>query len=573
MHRQPESPSRFYDLWAVALAVASVLLQGHRFGVGNQEWMIAAMRMAADADLLANDAFLRGGVPHTAHIAVLSRIASVFGESGAFLAAHLVTRLILMTGIWRLCAALVPRRRLAPLFAMIVVAFEPRIWIGGHFLQGGHYEGAFLGMAVAVWTLAMGARWIADGTSWRMAALSAGAGVLVHLFIGLPVLAIVLLAYLVHRRSRPGFDSVAPFLVLSLGIALPALIPAVTGFFLEGEKPLSDKLLIAVLEARHPHHHMPWTWPAREWAELAAVLATGAMLLRLAAARTALPTTLLVWYAATGALFWYCAEKMVAPSVVYFQSFRLLGLLLAVVACATGALCSRIVEVLPGLRGTMLVALCAVSFRFPFAFAVVAILIVATLPRQCTGMHGRHFAKRELHWLVAAAGLLAIGTLQLSPALRRAANTIRHEYWLAEVPVTPERTALAEWIRSETLPGDMLLVPMDAGDFRVVEERAIIVDLKYVPYRNAELAEWARRVLLSTGRLRVGEANSPAFDEAILAWREGSATQEVPLDERFRIAERYGANWVVVRGGEKGAGAAFESGPWSVYAAENRREP
>jgi len=560
-----ESPSRRLDLWALAFAFLSVAAQGHRFGVGNQEILIPQVRRFLDPLYLANDWSLNGDTHHPLLTAGLAVATKVLGEPLAFLAAHLATRFLLLAGMHRLCRALVPQAGFAAcLAAMLLAVLEPRVPIGGHYLQGGQFEGAFLGMAAAVWTLSMGTRWIAGEARWWKFAVAAGFAILLHLFIGLPAMAVVLLAAVAKRREAI-LREAAMCCGLAAAIGAPSLVPAARGFLSAPKLPIPDDLVLALLEARHPHHHMPWTWPVGAWFELAGVLAVCGIALRRAGARMAVPATLLAWYVATGALFWYCAWRLVAPAVVYFQAFRLTGLLLAVGACGVAVLAEGFAARRRGWWIAAAVVLVA-SFRVPPAFVVAGIAALAAAWKHPLPAPIPFPRSPRIAVAFAAVGAVAVATLQFASPVRNIANAIHREHWRVDCePADPDRRAVGEWIRRNTAPDDILLVPVDSVAFRTADRRAIVVDLKFVPFTNAALSEWGKRILPLLDRTF---ADDGGFREAVIQWRNGAPGGPVPDATLDELAELYGAAWIVTSDGRPQApGAAFASGPWSIRRA------
>ncbi|MDK2971501.1 MAG: hypothetical protein PWP23_1256 [Candidatus Sumerlaeota bacterium] len=555
--------ARLCDAWALALAFLSLVIQGHRFGVGIQEILLVQVRRAIDPEYLSADWLVGAQTHHPLMTALLALLVRLVGESLAFLLAHLATRFFLLTGLHRLCRALIPKARLAPLLVMVLAIFEPRLRIGSHYLQGGHFEVAFLGMAAAVWTLALGVRWLHGEAPWWKVALSAGLTILVHLFIGLPVLAILLFSALLRPGIglRPQLWDAARLLLLALLIALPSLGPAAWSFFHPGETPLSPALLIAVLEARHPHHHMPWTWPAGDLVLGALLLPTLFLLLRRYSERPALPVVLFVWYLATALLFVVSTWFLVLPVVAYFQAFRLLGLLLAVGACGAAAAIECLLlpaDRLAGYRGVLRVlaalALC-ILFRVPVLFVPAALFLLWRTRDVSTASVEEAPAPCLLRlWpLALAAGLLGVLLLQFAPPFRALANRFHGEHWLASIePRTASRRELAEWVRVNTAGDDVFLIPPDLHGFRLVEQRPVVADWLYVPYENAPLWEWARRHLAQSALPEAQAAplaSTPdALDAAaLLAWRR-HATEPfalLPPSGRVPVARRFGATYLI----------------------------
>lgn len=82
-------------------------------------------------------------MPHGQLLVLLSPVCQLLGEPTTFLLLHIVTRLLLLMGVWRLVLALFPERNLVAICAMVLTLAEPGLRVGGHYLQGGSWERRF----------------------------------------------------------------------------------------------------------------------------------------------------------------------------------------------------------------------------------------------------------------------------------------------------------------------------------------------------------------------------------------------------------------------------------------------
>lgn len=503
--------SRF-DLFAVAAALWSILLQGHRFGVGNNEIFVAFVRRINDPQWLANDWMMGTAVPHPITTNVLALLCRALPESWAFLLAQIATRCLLYTGAWRLLRGIAPNAGLTAFGLLALAIFqEPRTAsLGSHFLHGGTWESAHLGMAAAVWTLAFALRWFrAEGVAVREAVLCGvvgGLACLAHLFIALPVCAVVGIAALAQRRS---LASCAVFALAAALVAMPALVPAALGFFGRVPGALSAAHTIGLLQWRHPHHHAPWTWLQHD-------PITASMLLAFVAAACAYrpvdqaPRTLLLvfaaWFALTGAAFTYFGWKRQVAVLAFFQPFRLFALLWMM---AMATLLSRM-ELRNSLRaaGALLALL---LLRFAPASASLAMIVAAWVPAQDTGARLDAWKNRlrASHLAAfAAAALAAILALQTIVPLRQAANRVR-EHWLVDTePKEPWRVALRRAIQEEFPTDAVFAIPESLTGFRLVEERAVFLEPKNFPHRAKDLAEYVARLRVLRDYRALGEIES-----------------------------------------------------------------
>jgi hypothetical protein len=543
---------RWLDALALLLAPLTVLAQGHRFGVGNQEFLLASIRRAIDPTFLVNDWFLSTPPHHPLLVGALAPLCAALGEAPALLAVHLATRWLLLAGAWRLVMALWPGRGWLAAGVMAALVFEPRLRVGGHYLQGGHWEPAFLGMALALWILAAAVRWRErEGSGWRLGLLG-GAGILAHLFICGPVFAVALVA--AAWRARAWHVALQVGLVAAV-VGAPSWVPAAAGFLAPAESPLSPTELIRVLQFRHPHHHQPWTWPASHLVAVVVLAVGTVMVLRRAGGRLVVPAALGGWFVVTSLAFAAAGWWGVVPLLAYMQPVRLLSLFLPLALAAIWMVAGTVDRrwwFCTGYGVMMLVLL-----RLPGALGVGIVgLTLAALSGRVGGNNAPTPPARlpRPRWLVAGgvAGLVMVAAMQASPALRAVAGVGRAEYWLAEVaPRDPERRALAEWVRANTAPTDVFAIPPAMTNFRLWEERAIVVDLKGVPYRNADLAEWAVRIGLGTNAQPTVRGEVPP-------------EQDVSPWQLILLAEAHGARYVVVRGIVEDPRAVWRSRVYTV---------
>lgn len=544
------------DLSALVLALLGILVQGHRFGLGNQELILTAVRRAIDPIWLVNDWFLTTPPHHPVLIPPLAMGVGWFGEAGFLLLLHVATRFLLLASAWRLADALLPGRPLVALLTMAGVIFEPRLLLGAHYLQGGHWEVSFLGGAFAVAILAQGIRWAEGRGSPIVFTLLAGAGIVSHFFINLPlamlVVAGVAAGRLLHGGGEAGIGRRLrePCLV-GLGVLFlgsPSWLGAAITFLFPGETPLSPAEVVQVLQFRHPHHHQPWLWPLSHWVRGGALLAAGAIgwfvyLRGGGRRRLLLPGVYLAWFVVSCLVFVVAGWWGVLPAVAYLQPFRVISvfllvgliLLVALVEDMFGrwrwpAVAAVSLAVFVLWRSSPPGAALLLSFYtlyFPLAGRRSAMAVPLSLPG------GRLLTPLLAAGLVLGGGGILL--LQFHSPTRALANSIRGDHWLVETePRDVYRRELAEWVRANTPRTAVFAIPPAMDHFRLWERRAIVVDLKAVPYRNADLADWAGRIALGT--------NAVIFEKAPRLPSGDVAPSQLAL-----LARTHGARFVVAR--------------------------
>lgn len=548
---------RVLDFSAIALALCGILVQGNRFGLGNQELILTAIRRLNDPTWLVNDWFLTTPPHHPFLVSLLAIGARWLGEAAFLLLLHVLTRFLLLAATWRLADALLPGRPLVALLAMAGVIFEPRFQLGSHYLQGGHWEVSFLGGAFAVAILAQGIRWAEGRGSAVVLTLVAGAGILAHFFINLPLALLVIAAGALRRHQRLSSgagpraraSALEPLLVAlgALFLGSPAWLGAAISFLFPGEAPLSGAEVIHVLQFRHPHHHQPWLWPAGHWLQGGALLLAGAVgwcvyLRGDGRRRLLIPAVYLGWFLLSCAAFVAAGWKGVLPALAYLQPFRVISLFFLLAMILAVAL---VEDLLSRWRWPAVAAGAVVVFLLwrlvplsgPFLLAFY--IAYFTLAGRRGGGGGVSLPGRRLMAaMIAAAAVIGGGGIllfQFHGPSRSLANSLRSGHWLVEAePRDVYRRELTGFIRAETPSTAVFAIPPAMEHFRLWEHRAIVVDLKSVPYRNADLAVWAERISLGT--------NAVIFEHAPrLPGEDVSASQLVLL------AHTYGARFVVAR--------------------------
>lgn len=531
------------DGLALLLTPWTILVQGHRFGLGNHDTLLSFIRRLNDPAYLVNDWMLSTPPVHPQMTHLLAALCDRAGEPGAFLLAQFATRLILLMGIWRLVLALLPGRTLVAVLAMAGSVLEPRFHLGGHYLQGGHWEPAFLGMAFAVWIIALGIEYAEGRGSWIGLSLAAGLGIFSHFFITLPVFFVVVAGVVWRRRD---WREVTKIVALALFLGAPSWAGAVKGFFLPDAAPLTGREVISVLQFRHPHHHQPWTWPVADFVQCGLLLVAGAvawsrLLTGNDRRRLLIPALLLGYFVMSCTAFWICGRLQVLPVLAYLQPFRLLSLFLLSIQIAVLAVAGR---VLPA-RSTWLLVVTGVGLLLLMRLTNVwgALVVALNLGFLALQMRPENAPAREelvvgrgMRLALTIAGFLGIALLQWNDSLQALVNRIHPEHWRARVePNSSARAQLAEWIGTHTSPSDVFAIPPNMGYFRIWEKRAVVVDMKNVPYRNADLKEWGERISLASNGLPFRAFSTPPESDP-------------PPHQLAVLADTYKARYVLIRG-------------------------
>lgn len=559
----PRAERRFLDWCAILLTPWLILLQGHRFGVGNHDTLLSFLRRLHDPYYLASDYMMSTPPVHPQLLDVMLPLVSSWGENGAFLLLHIAARLFLLMGIWRLCMALVPGRPWVAVAAMLGTLAEPRLQLGAHYLQGGHFEPAFLGMAAAVWTLAIGIRFARGESHWMSLALAAGFGFFSHLFIGGPIFVVVFaVTFLLGRRDFAWIFALLGALFLGSITWLPAL----TGFLKASGGSISGEQVIQLLQFRHPHHHQPWTWPLIDFIQAGVFLSASAWAWwnltppQDRNTRLGIPGGLLLWFALTCAAFTVFGLIQKVPILAYLQPFRLLSLLLMMGLIASLEAARRTAAAISWWGQALVLGAVLLMFRLE-ALVPLAVYTIWCVKRPVASSELAGWIPRR-RWLAVGAfvGFAGIMTLQRHDELRDFANRLRREHWLVDVaPQDPARRELAAWIRTHTPGSALFAIPPGMEGFRIWERRAIVVDYKNVPYRAPDLAEWAERIALA--------ANVDPYIPFIAPPETDANPWQMAL-----LATTYGARYVVLREPVEDRTVVFRNSVYTVLDLERAQQ-
>ncbi|MCC6547157.1 hypothetical protein IT570_08300 [Candidatus Sumerlaeota bacterium] len=547
------------DLVALALTPWLLLVQGHSFGLGNYDTLLTFIRRINDPSYLGADWMLSTPAVHPALLGMIAPLCSSWGEGISFLVIHFLTRLILLCGVWRLVLALVPGGIRIAIIAMATTVLEPRFQLGSHYLQAGHWEPAYLGMAFAVWIIAEGIRLSTNRGHWITFTLVSGLGILSHLFICLPLF-IITFTMICWKSSVPRrFLAVGFASVMFLGSS--ALLPAISGFFSPESTPLTSGDLIRILQFRHPHHHQPWSWPVLHYAEAflllgASTFAWHRYLRGEERRRLLLPAILMVYFIASCIVFTICGALQIVPFVAYLQCFRLLPLFVLIAMIGIYAMLDALLHKgMMFIAASLLVAMLLhyINWGGPFAVGLLALFLAmrsSTAPVDSK----RSWRERKLLLMASAiVGISAIIALQYNPGLQRRANRLDPEHWLVSAePDTQDRSALAQWIRATTPPDALFAVPPQMGYFRIWEKRAIVVDMKNIPYQNAAMKDWADRIKAAG----VDDPYAPFTRPSLI---------DPDLAQMKHLAEQYRADYFVVRGKVDDGRDLFPGSGFSVF--------
>lgn len=158
---------------------------------------------------------------------------------------------------------------------------------------------------------------------------------------------------------------------------------------------------------------------------------------------------------------------------------------------------------------------------------------------------------------VTAAALLAVDVV-LTKAPGYFARTVAS--WESDAESARAREQLAHWIREQTEPDSVFLVPPLDHGFKFDAERAVVASFKGAP-GNAAIHEWFRRMEAMTGASPIERSGYDMIDWAEIAYDELSVQGIVAAGRKY--CARY---YLVERARPELQGALLvERGDWRLY--------
>lgn len=473
---------------------------------------------------------------------------------------------------------------LAALAGCVLIGAVHSIDLGGAtFLIWEHLVQASLAEPIALLALWAGLR-LRVTVATVLAAISSLAHPVVGLETGGLALGIVAFdALLRFRRKVEEPDRRTPFEQLSAALTgLLALVLLAYGVFLgKMEKTLSKQEFFDILVYfRNPHHYVPSQMDPREWVGFVLFVATVFLAWwlwrkekvkdRACADRVAITVSLILLLLFAG---WLFVEVWPIRTIASMQLYRLiyiikwLGLLLIGRSVASWLTAGGIGRwsALIALSGTglaqpvsALVAHLAEIIRQRFLrpvplAAVVYLVISVVLVLYFWKVHDL----REYLFLIPFLGLagwfvwypagfsrrlypfiLVCTAFPLIVAYRDASQVLQETGVFTLEQAHDPYDQVASFAR-ENLPKDaVFVVPPNGGRFRLISERAIVVDFKSFVFQDSSIAEWMDRMTTVYGTTDVG-----GFPGAAVLDR---AYRTIPDSRLSLVAEKFGAEYAVL---------------------------
>jgi len=560
-------------LFALLTATLALLVNGYRYGVGDQVEQLPIVRRILDPQWLSADPYVNAQA----------------GFNPRFYFAHLMAALARVAPLWVVALGL---QWLC--MAGLALATAWFAWTCFGSVLGGSLACAgatmalpfYLGNEGAAWTntlissspaltLAVAGLSLAIQERGRAAALLCGVSAVFHPLVGLETGALVIAATAVRqfvrgrgsaivlREALLGGAILAPFALLWI---VPAM--ASPGF---AEHLDSRAFIDTLAHYRAPHHYLPRQWPREQflWAAVFSAALGMAWLdwwrrapVDRAKARVA---AALVGGVVSGYLIAVVFVEFIPMRlIVVAQLFRLsfipgwLGIvLIASVAAnrferqqpAEGVLASLGL----GSPAAALVSQGVLTLPRPPLLALTAAIIMAAVA-LCVGPH-RWWATgamgaaaagaivahlRQSRWLGLAGPVAALAVLVTLLAVDRTHPLAVMEeirpVWRIEDSMDPF-DGLAQFAREHTQSNALFLTPPDWGGFRLAADRAILVDWKTFSFQDRVMAQWRERLEAVHGQPRAWTWAPGELDGRYRAMNDARLRQ---------LAREYGIDYAVL---------------------------
>jgi Domain of unknown function (DUF6798) len=564
-------------LEALALAGLVIACTGYRFGTGMQLMLVPYVRRLADSQHLSND-WLIGLVPKhynvTWLLAVLSRLADF---ELIFFLAHVATTFLFVFALRRLSQVLFGGGA-----AFYLALFLLLRWgtggLGGNLLFGDYFNPHYLGVPFCALALAC----VLEGRFVRGALLAAIA-TNVHLLLGLNTFLLLAIVSLLADRpfDRPALLRGSLLYVL---VAAPAILPVLV--LAGGSEALDSAEFLRIhVWMRNPHHYAPSTWPLSDYAKFGFIVLFAAVASLRHRPQTEIHRRVLAF---CGGVAIFCLGAAFAVEVVplelvtKLQFFRMTIFVRLLAALYVANFLGRALEERgPRLLGAL--ALLAAPPRLALllpaaglaltpedsirrrawligvgAAAAALAIVIAHDSRLPAGLpQNRATAGTVVAMVLGAIVLAALLTLtrRLAPPRRQGrivalsllilftgmglAKGTTFEYRLPD-PTTDPWVEVCRWIHDHTPRDAVFVAPPYRGDFRLLAERAEIVDFKGNTFWEDGIVEWKRRL---ENLANTSDLDCQGIGPCRRALRAGYALLGEADFER--LSRKYGADYVV----------------------------
>ena len=584
----PRLPTRRWQyLPLTLLAAAFALANGMGYGSGNHRQYLLHALHALDPTFLANDWFTTQTEPHhRAFNVVLSAVGRCVRLDLALAAANALAAGAFLACVAALAARFYRAATAVTATAALIIVLTPPPGLGSTAILKSYFEPATIGSVglLAGLTLLVYER-------YRLAGLTLALAAVFH--INYMVWAVVLAAGLVVLRGRRlGWRAslwilgpLVPAALLHLPFLLAGRSAAQSACAAEAGRILHDIYM--------PLHSRPRTWELVAFVRFGAILAAGAVAVRavppqrLRHGPAMTIFGLLVAILLTGAAFTLVVQNDTMALLFPWRLGPLL-VLMAQIAVAGTLVTTALTSDMPWPRTVALWTILGgllyadgLGSRYGLAWVFTVVLAMSGVRLASLGSVAVPTAAGQaFRWsaLLPASGGLAIlhalgagrsgvavaGAYLLGGLLVWRGRPLRVAGWCGRIlpaagpvgllliitafvlrigvarkdllgpPPPPDEAALYAWCREHTDRGAVFIIPPLLSGFRIMAERAVVIDWKCMPVLPCDTLEWYRRHVAICGE---------AVDSAVQAARVYRTLNA----ERVRALQAaYGARYVIV---------------------------
>ena len=541
--------SDFQLLAVCAFLIAGMAtLWGYNYGTGNQVEQLPIVLRALDHSYLSQDFFVNASEAYGPRLYYAAFLASLTSWSGLPLYVVFLVLTMLANFMVALVSGLVARDLFdkslnAGLLAVCAVMGLKTFWLGG----SNTISSTFLEPSHLVMPLLLATLWAGLRQRPLAVVLAASLSALIHPLVGLEVgslaLGVVITCTLL-TRLWPRLSVCQPAPVGRLAVS--ALILAGAALFLLApyfslERIDVEWFIYIVAYLRHPHHYLPSTFGLLQYAQAVAFIISAGIAGYLGARhssslRNLMPAlgvlvAALVVLSLGGYVFvelipqriWVTAQVYRLLFIIKwlglilmsgwaarrvssfdgdqfsFSGWMLVGALMAAPAMIAAfcyewlrhrislKLWARPVAILTGLAVVAGLAINGLDLRVYLLFPIFVLMAM-------------FFSRWRFSWRFFSAYGLALAVVLLVLYQRVIVLPPAIAYQVATPIVTlddltGEQVDVATFARQHTPPDAVFLASPKFGEFRLLAERAIVVDFKSFPFQDAAMLEWYQRLL------------------------------------------------------------------------------
>jgi len=502
---------------------------GYDYGISDQDDIIPYLLHRLHPERFTRDWFVQGqaaafGV-RTYPVLLLQALSVALPIWLAFLGLYVAAWLLTAGAVFSIAYTLTRHRLAAAAAVVVALVLTPQWTLGGNDMAHSILAPSMGGWALGLWGLVF---WLRDQPV--KAGLLIGLATWMQPLVGLQLAGLlgVTLLWATARREVPARTLVlfgAAFMLAALPALVPLFYEQLAGTTPTGADDTPGMFYIMAL-FRNPHHYLFFSFPTRSLVRFGGLVVLG--------------TLSFVWLRRKQALHHPAFVIRLAIGITAF--------------CLVGFLCTEVVPVLAVaqlqlFKTTVLAKLICVILICSAFFAV--------MPASFT-RHLDRWLHHERAWLAAVLvlwALVGLGIVLDAGPVRARVGPFAH----AATPVAQVET----WARTQTPLDAVFATPPSWSGFRSRAHRAIVINFKSFPYREALNRVWFER-LTQTAPIPLPHRATPALQDSLDdAFRAQSA------DALLHLAGRYEVDYIVRDQAFSPLPSlleeVFTADPWIVY--------